>query len=358
MGVIAKWAQGVFLTLAVAHAVQVPGKPIIRRDGEASLTQSDGTGTPMNLVNTPEAFTLEHSRCAGSWKDNVFTPRLATQEELGVPEHADFMALFHEEPVMHRRQWEYGFLLRILDKLPQLHKAIGFAVHDEPTVSYLASENVSVIATHLPLNTTEAKAGYDELFFSKEAINSRHIATPEQMDEYVKQDFVDMNTVESSKVWKQAGTYDLVWSLGSVGHLGTIRSALNFMEKSLELLKPGGAAVHTSEFNVGSTTATMDGDVTVLLRKSDVDLFHNCVAKKGFDMVQPCYDLGNEKIDQEYDTPPYSPTRHLRLQIGQFPATCIGFAIQKPVDFVDNGYKCTAMFDEAGLHRSWFVSQH
>jgi hypothetical protein len=178
------------------------------------------------------------------------------------------------------------------------------------------------------------------------AINSRKIATMEQMEKFVSKEWVDMNVVERSKAWKEGvGTYDFLWSLCSVEHVGSIRQGLRFMIKSLELLKPGGTAVHTTEFNLKSLSSTLDNGNTVMYRKMDADALRECAIKKGYSMPPICYDIGKGPLDYTVDMPPYSPDHHLRLQLADYTSTCIGWTIHKPVDFQDTGYDCEHLFD-------------
>jgi 2-polyprenyl-3-methyl-5-hydroxy-6-metoxy-1,4-benzoquinol methylase len=46
------------------------------------------------------------------------------------------------------------------------------------------------------------------------------------------------------------GKFDFVWSTCSVEHVGTILLGQRFIINTLNLLKPGGIAIHTVEFNL------------------------------------------------------------------------------------------------------------
>jgi hypothetical protein len=263
------------------------------------------------------------------------------------------LSQFKEENKFHRKQWEYAFAMKAMFASGLFNggpkKTMGFAVGHEPTVSYLASKGVSVVATDLPPEDAETKGWVhtgQNMADTLAAINSRKIATMEQMEKFVSKEWVDMNVVERSKAWQEGvGSYDFLWSICSVEHVGSIRQALRFMVKSLELLKPGGTAVHTTEFNLKSLFLTLDHDNTVIFRKMDADALRKCVIKKGYSMPDICYDIGTGPRDHFVDMPPYSKNNHLRLQIDKWVATCIGWTIHKPVDFQDTGYDCDSLFD-------------
>jgi 2-polyprenyl-3-methyl-5-hydroxy-6-metoxy-1,4-benzoquinol methylase len=46
------------------------------------------------------------------------------------------------------------------------------------------------------------------------------------------------------------GKFDFVWSTCSVEHVGSILLGQRFIINTLNLLKPGGIAIHTVEFNL------------------------------------------------------------------------------------------------------------
>ena len=52
--------------------------------------------------------------------------------------------------------------------------------------------------------------------------------------------------------------FDFVWSSCSIEHLGGLGAGLDFVENAMELLKPGGVAAHTTEFNVGASEITAE----------------------------------------------------------------------------------------------------
>src|SRR6185437_748196 len=77
------------------------------------------------------------------------------------------------------------------------------------------------------------------------------------------------------------GQFDFCWSASSLQHLGSIENGLEFIEESLRVLKPGGVAVHTTEFNVDDAQ-TIDHWGTVLFqRKHFLDLAQR-LARRGY----------------------------------------------------------------------------
>lgn len=298
-------------------------------------------------------FLEEWKKCGKNYWKDVFTPRLTTQEEMDEADTPALVARYKEQRVYHRKQWEYVFLLKILDETllseaPIGKKAIGFAVGLEPTVAYLASQNVTVTATDLAQDHPNAKqwnASNQLMGTSLKELNDRDIATQHQMDTYVAQENIDMNYVERSSAWNHRGSFDLVWSICAVEHVGSIRQGLEFMIKSLELLKPGGIAVHTTEFNLKSTLETSDHTTTVQYRKRDIDALYECSINMGYEVHRPCYDIGNGTYVNQVDMPPYQHNPHLLLEFNGYVGTCFGIAIHKPLLFNSTGYDCSVLFD-------------
>ncbi len=65
--------------------------------------------------------------------------------------------------------------------------------------------------------------------------------------------------------------FDFNWSSCSFEHLGSIEKGINFLMNQLKTLKPGGWAVHTTEFNVSSDDKTIESGDTVVYRKKDIE---------------------------------------------------------------------------------------
>ena len=84
---------------------------------------------------------------------------------------------------------------------------------------------------------------------------------------HVKLRSVDMNSIPDD-----IEGYDFTWSACAFEHLGSIDKGLEFVKNSLKCLKPGGIAVHTTEFNASSDQNTLTSGPTVLFRKKDLEL--------------------------------------------------------------------------------------
>ena len=126
------------------------------------------------------------------------------------------------------------------------------------------------------------------------------------------------------------GQFDFVWSTGSVQHVGSIALGKAFAMASMLLLKPGGMAVHTTEFSLSSLEKTVDSvrgrkTNTVIWRRRDVEGLLGELRKSGYKTAETCLSAGRSGLDTLVDLPPYHPTRHLRLQVLKHVVTSFGW---------------------------------
>jgi hypothetical protein len=123
--------------------------------------------------------------------------------------------------------------------------------------------------------------------------------------------------------------FDFNWSSCSFEHLGSIGKGLVFLENQLETLRPGGWAVHTTEFNISSNDKTLDSGDTVIFRMRDIEAFAARIRKKGHFVEEFDYSLGGLPEDFQVDVSPHTQEVHLKLQIGEYVVTSIGIIMQK-----------------------------
>jgi hypothetical protein len=163
-----------------------------------------------------------------------------------------------------------------------------------------------------------------------------HLVGREEFLQRVSLEYVDMNAIPPTL----AG-YDFCWSLCCLEHLGSIRLGLEFIENSLSTLKPGGIAVHTTEFNFLNDTETIDNWATVLFQRRHIEMLADRLREKGHTVAKLNFDIGNGPMDRFIDLPPYdhdltgagarwaSGSQHLKLMLDGFASTCIGLIVTK-----------------------------
>jgi hypothetical protein len=154
--------------------------------------------------------------------------------------------------------------------------------------------------------------------------NQRFVRMVEWIAKTADHQDVDMNAIPDT-----LRDYDFCWSACSLEHTGSIDNGLCFIENSLDTLKPGGVAVHTTEFNLSSDTDTIEEGGTVLFRKQDIMLLARLLRTRKHKLLPLNFYAGSTEVDKFVDVPPYQNDPHLRLRIERYRLTSIGLAIIK-----------------------------
>ena len=101
-----------------------------------------------------------------------------------------------------------------------------------------------------------------------------------------------------------------------------------FILESLKYLRPGGIAVHTTEYNLSSNFFTLSRGQTVLYRRRDVERIATNLRQLGCS-IELDFSQGDGPHDRFVDRPPYKSPVHLRLRISGYAVTSFGLIIQK-----------------------------
>jgi hypothetical protein len=96
----------------------------------------------------------------------------------------------------------------------------------------------------------------------------------------------------------------------------------------MSCVKPGGIAVHTTEFNVGSNDDTHSEGGTVIYRRRDIESLVSRLKKAGH-KIRVDYSFGQLPADYNVDVPPYTHDVHLKLHLMGHTTTSIGLVIRK-----------------------------
>jgi SAM-dependent methyltransferase len=233
-----------------------------------------------------------------------------------------------ETPRHHRKQWEFCYILQALattGKLAPGFKAVGFGVGTEPLTALFARRGVQVTATDQTDEAAQAGGWVQTNEYAENfaRLNERGICPQPEFDARVTFRHVDMNDVP-----EDLNGYDFCWSACALEHLGSIKKGIDFIHRSLRLLRPGGVAVHTTELKCGPGEDTVDDAQTVILRESDFRRLQTDVRSQGHRMT--CnFELGAEELDRHVDVAPYSVDNHLKLRLENYVTTSFGVLIQK-----------------------------
>lgn len=235
-----------------------------------------------------------------------------------------------QEPLRyHRKLWEFVFICQALYERGVIAKGkrgLGFGVGSEPLSAYFASHGVKVVATDMAAEEAEA-AGWTQT--AQHAAGKETLARPSICDPKVFDKNVSFRTVDMNHVPDDLTGFDFCWSACALEHLGSIEHGLDFIERSLATLKPGGLAVHTTEFNVSSDWETLETGSTVLFRRRDIDDFATRMRAKGHIVTPIDYHPGFGDVDRYIDVAPYREEPHLKMALEGFATTSIGLIVQR-----------------------------
>ncbi|HEY2810416.1 MAG TPA: methyltransferase domain-containing protein [Rhabdochlamydiaceae bacterium] len=257
--------------------------------------------------------------------------QVSTQSQFHSPDYHFWLKELHEQFRYHRKPWEFCYIAQVLylhGALQPGRRGIGFGTGDEPLPALFAKYGCHVVASDQDYSCAVAqgwvKAGQNE--WQKEMLNSKGICDPELFNQRVELRSIDMKNIDNS-LW---GQFDFVWSSCALEHLGSLRAGLNFIKKSLKCLKPGGIAVHTTEYNLSSHLDTLYRGGTVLYRQRDIIKLATDLISMGYEVATLNFHPGDEDLDRYIDLPPYTEEKHLKLRIEKYVTTSLGIVIRKP----------------------------
>jgi SAM-dependent methyltransferase len=144
-----------------------------------------------------------------------------------------------------------------------------------------------------------------------------------KFDRLVQFEPVDMNNIPP-----HLKNFDFCWSACCFEHLGSIEHGLNFVEQSLKTLRPGGLAVHTTEFNLSSNEATLEIPTLSLFRKRDIEALYGRLIAAGHKVWPLNLHPGTGPADEHIDLPPFG-SPHLKVAVRAYATTSIGLVIEK-----------------------------
>jgi len=236
-------------------------------------------------------------------------------------------SLVEPTPILHRKFWEWLFIAEALEQHGMLQpgkRGLGFGVGKEPQASLFASLGCDIVATDLPGEDPFAShwRGSAQHGASLEDLNLGGLCDAETFRCHVTYRPVDMNHLPDDLTG-----FDFTWSACAFEHLGSIVQGQDFILNQMRCLKPGGVAVHTTEFNLSSNRWTLDHDDTVLFRQKDIEELVDLLRQQGHS-ISVDFERGALPADQHVDVPPYSHP-HLKLKVEQFTTTSLGLVITK-----------------------------
>ncbi|MDQ1363974.1 MAG: hypothetical protein QOE57_16 [Acidimicrobiaceae bacterium] len=251
--------------------------------------------------------------------DHALSSRPCRQADFG-REHADWIRQLDDSFGIFRKQWEYTAICRALETAGMLQpgrRGLGFGVGREPLVAAFAVRGVEVVATDLPKDDARSLSWAAT---GQHALSLHAMRRPNVCADDVLEQRVTLRAVDMTDIPPDLAGFDFVWSACAFEHLGSIEAGLSFVEQAMNCLRPGGLAVHTTEFNVDSDEATVEECDTVAFRARDLKELERPLAGRGHAMAP--FTVGERLgvLDDLVDVPPLQ-YRSLLLRLGAFRIT-------------------------------------
>jgi SAM-dependent methyltransferase len=278
------------------------------------------------------ALSVWATRRAGLLADDPATlaaplSQMCTAAQMTEPAFLRILDAFQSTPTRHRKQWEVAYIVAVLEEAGMLRpdaRGLGFGCGREAFPSFFAARGCRIVATDQAPDEAAA-AGWIAT-----GQHSRHpaglhwpaLCDAEPFAERVRFREVDMNAIPAD-----LKGFDFCWSACSLEHLGSLRAGERFIERSVDCLRPGGVAVHTTELNLCSNTDTITRGPTVLYRRRDLEGLARRLRRAGHRVLPLRFDPGHEALDEHLDVPPYTSDPHLRLMLSRYAATSFGIAV-------------------------------
>ena len=250
--------------------------------------------------------------------------QLCTEAQFREPDYARWCEAIAEAPRLHRKQWEFVYILQVLERHGMLapgRRGLGFGCGREPLAAAMAARGCTIVATDLDPN---ARASREWIKTGQHAaalddLNDRGLCDPAAFRERVSHRSVDMNAIPDD-----LRGFDFVWSSCAFEHLGSIAHGLRFVRNAMACLAPGGLAVHTTEFNLTSNLSTLESPLLSVYRRYDIDGLAERLAREGHRVPRRNLNPGTGQVDRYVDLPPYNSMPHLRLMLDRYATTSIG----------------------------------
>jgi len=231
---------------------------------------------------------------------------------------------------LHRKDWEYFFICQSLFErgfLTPGKTGLAFAIGQEPLPAFFASLGVDVVATD-QAEEDAIQGGWAQCGQHSKGLDvlSRPEICPEdKFRSKVSFEVADMNNI--SPFYNER--FDFCWSTCSFEHLGSLKHGADFVINSMKTLKPGGLAVHTTEFNLTSNSDTMETPGLSVFRERDIREIIQRLEDEGHKVEPLDLSRGNGFAEAVVDLPPYQLNPHLRLRLATYDCTSVGLIIRK-----------------------------
>jgi len=292
---------------------------------------------PIKIIGEKNAmdFAISEFNHLHKWSDFkaplAFSSSVCREQHFRMPLYKFWCNAVRETPKLHRKQWEFVYICQTLYErglLKEGARGLGFGVGKEPVPSLFASYGVNILASDLDLSQAK-KLGWVDT--NQHSNNLNELNKFGLCDDQTFKSHVQFMNIDMNHIPKDLNGFDFCWSACAFEHLGSIAKGLDFVRNSIDTLKPGGIAVHTTEFNITSNEDTLDNNESfVIFRRKDIESLVKSLENDGHYVEPIDFYSGNDSLERYVDLPPYVQEPHLKLELaGKYSATSIGLIIHK-----------------------------
>lgn len=266
---------------------------------------------------------------------NLETPtwQLCTAAQFDDPFYLAVAGKLHFDPNrIHRKLWEWVYIVRVIERMIgdlSGKNGLTFGVGKEPMVAHFAANGANVLATDLDPAAASASGWIETQQHAASVENLQYpdICAPARLRRRVTFMPMDMNNIP-----KDISGFDFLWSSCSFEHLGSLDAGLKFVERAMHCLRPGGTAVHTTEFNVNSDDTTLETRGLSIYRRRDLVKLASRLARDGNSVPLINFERGTTVRDGYIDMPPYRSDLHLKLKVSGFVTTSFGLFARREAE--------------------------
>jgi SAM-dependent methyltransferase len=222
---------------------------------------------------------------------------------------------------IHRKVWEFAVIAQVYaETIGTGGLALGFGCGREPLPAWLANRGCRVLATDQAIEDAKDWVGSKQHSGGLADLPFQGICEEKKFRGLVTYAPMDMNVIPDDF---QQGQFDFTWSAGSFEHIGGIEAGMQFFQRQMRCLKPGGMAVHTTEFNFANNDQTLESHNLVLFRRRDLEELERRVNAQGDRMWPLDLERGTRDADLYVDPWPYEGECHLNLAIADHVSTSV-----------------------------------
>ena len=286
-------------------------------------------GSALYVVGEQRGTDFDYPGRTSAAPADRLTSCLCQESQLTCAAFRYWIERIRETPRLQRKLWEFAYVAQALyerGKLQPGRRGLAFAVGMEQLPSLFASMGCEIVATDLHVDDQRSAAWVSVGGHSSSVapLNQWELCDGKQFEALVSFRPVDMNAIPEDLT-----DFDFTWSTCSFEHCGSIELGLKFLHRQMQCLKPGGVAVHTTEFNLTSNQRTRERGNTVLFRRRDIESIMQRLIDEGHSVELLDLNVGPAATDYEYDRLPYSYDRHLKLEWRNYVTTSLGLILQR-----------------------------